>query len=195
MEVSGQLHAPAALPPEIQSPVPKVCWVGPRAAPDPMEKIKILLLLGIEPWLFGYPACSLVAILTELSCLPVIFYMPLIKWQVLYIYTIMGSFLQYIIQYMLVTVAARSKAWNVFARLNIEIVGSNRARGMDVCVYSVFVLSCVSRGLATGWSLVQAVLPTVYNCKITEPHEEEAKAPYGLQRHIRRRRTQYTVYI
>jgi hypothetical protein len=29
-------------------------------------------------------------------------------------------------------------------------VGSNPARGMDVCVYSVFVLSCVSSGLATG---------------------------------------------
>jgi hypothetical protein len=29
-------------------------------------------------------------------------------------------------------------------------VGSNPARGMDVCVYSVFVLSCVGSGLATG---------------------------------------------
>jgi hypothetical protein len=28
---------------------------------------------------------------------------------------------------------------------------------------------------------------TVYKCKITEPHKEEAKARYGLQRHIRRR--------
>jgi hypothetical protein len=58
---------------------------------------------------------------------------------------------------------------------------------MDVCVYSVFVLSCVSIGLATGWSLVQGVLPTVYKCKITEPHKEEAKARYGLQPHIKRR--------
>jgi hypothetical protein len=87
-----------------------------------------------------------------------------------------------------VTVAARSKAWNVFARLNTGIVGSNPARGMAVCVYSVFVLSCVGSGLATGWSLVQVVLPIVYKCKITEPHKEEAKARYGLQRHIRRRR-------
>jgi hypothetical protein len=87
-----------------------------------------------------------------------------------------------------VTVAAQSKAWNVFARLNTGIVGSNPARGMDVfCVYSVFVLSCVGSGLATVWSLVQGVLPIVYKCKITEPHKEEAKARYGLQRHIRRR--------
>jgi hypothetical protein len=57
-----------------------------------------------------------------------------------------------------------------------------------VCVYSVFMLSCVGSGLATGWSLVQGVLPTVYKCMITEPHKEEAKAWYGLQRHIRRRR-------
>jgi hypothetical protein len=32
-----------------------------------------------------------------------------------------------------VTVAARSKAWNVFTRLNTGIVSSNPARGMDIC--------------------------------------------------------------
>jgi hypothetical protein len=45
-----------------------------------------------------------------------------------------------------ITVAARSKAWTVFARSNTEIVGSNPTQGMDVCivcVYSVFVLFCV----------------------------------------------------
>jgi hypothetical protein len=36
---------------------------------------------------------------------------------------------------------------------------------MSVCVYSVFVLSCVGSGLATGWSPVQGVLPTVYRIK------------------------------
>jgi hypothetical protein len=30
-----------------------------------------------------------------------------------------------------------------------------------VYVYSMFVLFCVSRGLAMSWSLVQGVLPTV----------------------------------
>jgi hypothetical protein len=58
---------------------------------------------------------------------------------------------------------------------------------MFACVYSVFVLSCVGSGLATGGSLVQGVLPTVCKCKITEPHKEEAKARYGLQRRVRRR--------
>jgi hypothetical protein len=32
---------------------------------------------------------------------------------------------------------------------------------MSVCVYSVFVLSCVGSGLATGWSPIQGVLLTV----------------------------------
>jgi hypothetical protein len=58
---------------------------------------------------------------------------------------------------------------------------------MFVCVYSVFVLSSVGSGLATGWSLVQGVPPIVYKCKIMEPHNEEAKARYGLERHWRRR--------
>jgi hypothetical protein len=31
---------------------------------------------------------------------------------------------------------------------------------MFVCVYSVFVLSCVGSGLVSGWSPVQGVLPT-----------------------------------
>jgi hypothetical protein len=44
-----------------------------------------------------------------------------------------------------ITVAARSKPWTVVARSNAGIVGSNPTWGMDVCmcVYSVFVLSCV----------------------------------------------------
>jgi hypothetical protein len=44
-----------------------------------------------------------------------------------------------------ITVATRTKAWTGFARSNTGIVGSNPTWGMDVCVcvYSVFVLSCV----------------------------------------------------
>jgi hypothetical protein len=67
-----------------------------------------------------------------------------------------------------ITVAARSKAWTVFARSNTGIVSSNRTQGMDVfivCIYSVFVLSCVGRGLAAGWSPIQGVLPIVYRLK------------------------------
>jgi hypothetical protein len=40
-----------------------------------------------------------------------------------------------------ITVAARSKAWTVFARSNIDIVGSNPTGGMDVCV-RLFCLCC-----------------------------------------------------
>jgi hypothetical protein len=58
----------------------------------------------------------------------------------------------------------RSTVWNVFARSNTGIVGLNPTRGRAVCVYSVFVLSCVGSGLTTGWSSVQIVLPIV--CKI-----------------------------
>jgi hypothetical protein len=36
---------------------------------------------------------------------------------------------------------------------------------MCVCDYSVFVLSCVVSGLASGWSPVQEVIPTVYKIK------------------------------
>jgi hypothetical protein len=45
---------------------------------------------------------------------------------------------------------------------------------MSVCVYSVFVLPCIGSGLATGWSLVQGVLPTVCrlgNWKAAKAHK------------------------
>jgi hypothetical protein len=39
----------------------------------------------------------------------------------------------------------------VFARSNAGVVVSNPTRGrISVCVYSVFVLSCIGSGLATG---------------------------------------------
>jgi hypothetical protein len=50
---------------------------------------------------------------------------------------------------------------------------------MFVCVYSVFVLSCVGSGLATGSSLVQGVLPVVYKCKIKEPHKRRPRPGMG----------------
>jgi hypothetical protein len=64
-----------------------------------------------------------------------------------------------------ITVAARTKAWTVFARSNSGIVSSNPTRDIDVyivCIYSVFcVVLCVGRGIATGWSPFQGELPTV----------------------------------
>jgi hypothetical protein len=65
-----------------------------------------------------------------------------------------------------ITVAARSKAWTVFALSNTEVMGSNPTRGMDVYV-SLFCVCvvCVGSGLATRWSPVQGVLWTVYRIK------------------------------
>jgi hypothetical protein len=58
-----------------------------------------------------------------------------------------------------ITVSSRSKAWNVFARSNAGIVGSNPTRDMDVCLRLFCV--CVCSDLAKGWFSVQGVLPTV----------------------------------
>jgi hypothetical protein len=60
-----------------------------------------------------------------------------------------------------ITVAAQCKAWNVFARTNAGVVGSNPTQDMDVFAYILFVLSCVRRDLETDWSPVQGVLATV----------------------------------
>jgi hypothetical protein len=58
-------------------------------------------------------------------------------------------------------------AWTVFDRSDTRIMGSNPTQVMDVCVciYSVFVLSCVRSDLATAWSPIQGVPPTVYKIK------------------------------
>jgi hypothetical protein len=66
-----------------------------------------------------------------------------------------------------IAVAARSKAWKVFVHSNAGIVGSKPTQGMDVCVrlFCAYVVLCVGSGLATGWSTVQGVLPTVYRIK------------------------------
>jgi hypothetical protein len=78
---------------------------------------------------------------------------------------------------------AGSKARNVLARLNTGMVGWNLTRGMDVCVYSVFVLSRVGSGLATGLLSVQGVLPTV--CKVhnfrINSEWEHARGPNPLR--------------
>jgi hypothetical protein len=61
----------------------------------------------------------------------------------------------------------------VFARSDAVIVDSNPASGMDVsCVrlFCVCVVLCVGRGLATGWSPVQVVLPTVQRSRKWSEH-------------------------
>jgi hypothetical protein len=75
-----------------------------------------------------------------------------------------------------ITVAARSKAWTVFACSNAGIVSSNptqRHGCMCVRLFCVCIVLCVGSGLATGWSLVDGVLPTMENDYETE---EEARA-------------------
>jgi hypothetical protein len=55
----------------------------------------------------------------------------------------------------------------VYEAVKAGIVGSNPTQGMDVCVrlFCVCVVLCIGSGLATGWSPVQGVLPTVYRIK------------------------------
>jgi hypothetical protein len=83
-----------------------------------------------------------------------------------------------------ITVVARSRAWTVFARWNAWIVSSNPTRGMDVCIrlFCVCVVLYVGSGLATGWSPVQGVLPTVYRI---EKLKKRPRAK-GLQSHRER---------
>jgi hypothetical protein len=56
---------------------------------------------------------------------------------------------------------------NVFSLSNTGIVGSNLTRGIDVCVrlFCVCVVLCVGSVLATGSSVVNDVLSTVYKIK------------------------------
>jgi hypothetical protein len=56
----------------------------------------------------------------------------------------------------------RSKACMVLDRSNTRIVGSNPARGLDVCPhFSMLMLPCVDRGFAVGRPPIQGVLPEV----------------------------------
>jgi hypothetical protein len=62
--------------------------------------------------------------------------------------------------------AARSKAWTVFACSNTGIVGLNPIQGLDVCMplFCVCVVLPVGGGLATGWSAVQGVPSSATEC-------------------------------
>jgi hypothetical protein len=58
----------------------------------------------------------------------------------------------------------------VFGRSNDGVTDLNPTWGMDVCVclFCVCAVLCAGRGLATGWSPIQGVLPTVYRIKKVE---------------------------
>jgi hypothetical protein len=80
-----------------------------------------------------------------------------------------------------ITVAARSKAWTVFVHSNTGIVASNPIRGMDVCVrlFCVCVVMLAGTDLASGWSLVQRVLPSMYGLR----NWKSGQCPQGLYSH------------
>jgi hypothetical protein len=69
-----------------------------------------------------------------------------------------------------ITVAAPSKAWTVFTCSKAGIVGSNPTWGINVSVrlFCLCAALCASRGLATGWSPVQGILPNVWKDQETE---------------------------
>jgi hypothetical protein len=90
-------------------------------------------------------------------------------------------------QYLQVTVAARSKAWTVFSRSVAGIVGLNPTQGMDVwCLYAFILYLCcpvLGSGLATSSSLVQGVVLSVKNDYGTE---KEARALNGLEKPLKK---------
>jgi hypothetical protein len=110
--------------------------------PPPPPRNKISVVKGFRLLSFGF---DWAALLTQSGLGGRLLWYSI--WQIPHIYY-SNSFKT------LITGTARSI---VFARSNNGIVGSSRTRGVDVCVYSVFVLSCVVSGLATGWSPVQWV--------------------------------------
>jgi hypothetical protein len=66
MEVSGQVHALTALTPEEKIPVP-VDYESGRIKSRCVEKVKSLPPTGIEPRFHGFPAASLIVIITEIT--------------------------------------------------------------------------------------------------------------------------------
>jgi hypothetical protein len=66
-----------------------------------------------------------------------------------------------------ITLAVRSKAWTIFPGPNTGIMSSIPIWVIVVGVrfFSVCVVLCIGSSLATGWSPVQRILPTVYKIK------------------------------
>jgi hypothetical protein len=61
--------------------------------------------------------------------------------------------------------AGHSSLWHelssVARKLGSWVRIPHKAWMFDVCIFCVYVVLCLGRGLATGWSLVQGVLPSV----------------------------------
>jgi hypothetical protein len=131
-------------------------WVGPRAGMDAEVRRKILSLSGIEPrpssqtlYCLSYPSSRRQSvpqnILFVAATLPL---PPRSSHHSLLIKT--------------PPIVCSLNIWKSHSGRAFSGVGSNSAQGMDVCPLSLcVVLSCVGRGLATSWSLVQGVLPYV----------------------------------
>jgi hypothetical protein len=134
-------------------PPPPLLWprspIGPLAAPFPLllsvhPNLSVPALLLLIPWtlLRNVGICRRCHVLQDSS-------RHCTGW---------SSSKQVLCSSLPIAVATPSAAWNVFARSNTGIVGSNPTRGMDVRVYCVFVLSS---SLPTGWSPIQKFLPTL----------------------------------
>jgi hypothetical protein len=59
---------------------------------------------------------------------------------------------------------------------------------MSVCVYSMFVLSCIRSGLTTGWSPVKGILPTVLGWRNWSETKRFTDAPKWEQQERERER-------
>jgi hypothetical protein len=89
-------------------------------------------------------------------------------------------------------VAERSKAW-VCSRSPAGIVGSNPARGMDVCLLWVLCV-CQVQVSATGWSLVQRS-PTechVIVCDLETSRMRRLKRTSGLWKPVKEERDSFS---
>jgi hypothetical protein len=82
-----------------------------------------------------------------------------------------------------------SKERTVFSRSNAGIVGSNPTQGIDVCMRSfcVCVVLSLDSGLATVWSPVRGVLPTVYRIKKLKNYQGPTKDSRAIEINISNR--------
>jgi hypothetical protein len=87
----------------------------------------------------------------------------------------------------LIAVTKRSGAGNIFVRSKTGIVGSNPIRGKDVCLrfFCVCIVLCVRSGLATGWSPIQGVLPTILKIQSFQINSEVGRRQRGRRRILR----------